>query len=97
MRFEENWPEMRPVVLKLLQQEPVSQKEWQNLFYTCHLVCLWDDTAALKMKQALKNDIMDFINNAQQVRLIFCSMLDRNTTYLIVNFILCLLYKLNTV
>lgn len=68
--FEDKWPEMRPVVLKLLQQEPVTQHEWQNLFYAVHLVCLWDEQGALKMKQALKTDIMEFIKKAQQVRFI---------------------------
>ncbi|VVC31505.1 Cullin homology,Cullin, N-terminal,Cullin protein, neddylation domain,Winged helix-turn-helix DNA- [Cinara cedri] len=66
IRFEEKWPNMRPVVLKLLQQETVTQNEWQDLFYTVHLVCLWDDNAPIKMKQALKSDIMDFIKKAQQ-------------------------------
>lgn len=68
MRFEEKWPEMRPVVLKLLQQETVTQNEWQDLFYAVHLVCLWDDQGPLKMKQTLKTDIMEFIKKAQQVR-----------------------------
>lgn len=58
---------MRPVVLKLLQQESVSHNEWQDLFYAVHLVCLWDENAPLKMKHALKTDIMEFINNAQRV------------------------------
>lgn len=66
-RFEDKWPEMRPVVLKLLQQEPVSQNEWQDLFYGIHLVCLWDELGPSKMRQSLKTDIMEFINNAQQV------------------------------
>lgn len=60
---------MRPVVLKLLQQETVSQNEWQDLFYAVHLVCLWDDHGPIKMRQALKSDIMDFIKKAQQVRI----------------------------
>lgn len=70
MRFEEKWIEMRPVVLKLLQQEPVTQNEWQNLFYAVHLVCLWDDQGPTKMRQALKTDIMEFIKKAQLVIII---------------------------
>ncbi|XP_050531623.1 cullin-5 [Daktulosphaira vitifoliae] len=66
VRFEEKWPEMRPVVLKLLQQEPVTQNEWQDLFYAVHLVCLWDEQGPIKMRQALKTDIMEFIKKAQQ-------------------------------
>lgn len=67
MRFDEKWLEMRPVVLKLLQQEPVSHNEWQDLFYNVHLVCLWDEHGPGKMKLALKSDIMEFIKKAQQV------------------------------
>lgn len=61
---------MRPIILKLLQQESVSHNQWQDLFYTVHLVCLWDETAPIKMKHALKADIMEFIINAQKVRTI---------------------------
>ncbi|XP_023726847.1 cullin-5 isoform X2 [Cryptotermes secundus] len=57
---------MRPLILKLLQQEHVSKPEWQELFYSVHLVCLWDEKGPLKVKEALKDDIMDFIKKAQQ-------------------------------
>lgn len=60
---------MRPIILKLLKQEPVTQAEWQDLFYSVHLVCLWDDKGAVKLRDALKENIMDFIKQAQQVRL----------------------------
>ena len=33
IKFAERWPEMRPVVLKLLNQEHVTRDEWQNLFW----------------------------------------------------------------
>lgn len=59
---------MRPIVLKLLKQEPVTQNEWQELFYSVHLVILWDEKGATKVKDALKEDITDFIKQAQQVR-----------------------------
>lgn len=65
--FEDKWPAMRPLILKLLQQEHVSKPEWQELFYSVHLVCLWDEKGPLKVKEALKDDIMDFIKKAQQV------------------------------
>jgi cullin-5 len=58
---------MRPIILKLLQQEPVTQAEWQDLFYSVHLVCLWDEKGPPKVKDSLKDDIMDFIKKAQQV------------------------------
>lgn len=32
-RFSDRWPEMQPVVLKLLKQEHVTRDEWQNLFW----------------------------------------------------------------
>ena len=67
--FEDKWPNMRPIVLKLLQQEPVTQNEWQELFYSVHLVCLWDDNGGAKVKEALKEDISNFIKQAQKVRL----------------------------
>ncbi|XP_039288554.1 cullin-5 [Nilaparvata lugens] len=64
--FEDKWPSMRPIILKLLQQEPVTHNEWQDLFYSVHVVCLWDEKGPLKVKDALKEDIMDFIKRAQQ-------------------------------
>ncbi|GLG95736.1 Cullin homolog 1 [Gryllus bimaculatus] len=66
LMFEDKWPSMRPIILKLLQQEPVTQNEWQDLFYSVHLVCLWDEKGPPKVKEALKDDIMDFIKQAQQ-------------------------------
>ncbi|XP_012219045.1 cullin-5 isoform X2 [Linepithema humile] len=63
--FEDKWPYMRPIILKLLKQEPVTQAEWQDLFYSVH-VCLWDDKGPPKLRDALKEDIMDFIQQAQQ-------------------------------
>ena len=32
-QFKDKWPEMKPVVLKLLKQEHVSREEWQDLFW----------------------------------------------------------------
>lgn len=57
---------MRPIILKLLQQEAVTQTEWQELFFSIHMVCLWDDKGAYKLRDALKEDIVDFIKKAQQ-------------------------------
>lgn len=33
-----------------------------------HAVCLWDDKGPAKIHQALKEDILDFIKQAQVVR-----------------------------
>lgn len=58
---------MRPIILKLLKQESVTQGEWQDLFYSVQ-VCLWDDKGPPKLRDALQEDIMDFIQQAQQVK-----------------------------
>lgn len=63
--FEEVWPDMRLIVLKLLKQETVSQVEWQDLFYGVHLVCLWDEKGAAKIYDCLRNDVVEFIAHAQ--------------------------------
>ncbi|XP_063241270.1 cullin-5 isoform X2 [Bacillus rossius redtenbacheri] len=63
--FEAKWPSMRPIILKLLQQETVTPEEWQGLFYAVYVVCMWDDKGPPKVKEALKDDIMDFIKKAQ--------------------------------
>jgi cullin-5 len=67
LTFEDQWPSMRPIILKLLQQEPVTQNEWHGIFYSVHIVCLWDEKGPPKVKDALRDDIMDFIKRAQQV------------------------------
>lgn len=53
---------MRPIVLKVLKQEPVSQSEWQDLFYGVHLICLWDEKGAVKIYDCLQEDIVAFID-----------------------------------
>lgn len=53
---------MRPIVLKVLKQEPVSQSEWQDLFYGVHLICLWDEKGAVKIYECLQEDIVAFID-----------------------------------
>ncbi|XP_045196669.2 cullin-5-like isoform X2 [Mercenaria mercenaria] len=56
---------MRPSVLKLLRQEPVTRSEWHDLFWAVHSVCLWDDKGPQKVYQALQDDILEFIKHAQ--------------------------------
>lgn len=63
--FDEVWPALRPTVLKMLKQEPVSQSEWQDLFYGVHLICLWDEKGAAKIYDCLQDDILAFIKQAQ--------------------------------
>lgn len=69
-KFEEQWPHMRTIVLKLLHQESVSHVEWQDLFYSVHMVCLWDDKGSSKIKETLKESISDYIFRAQKVKFI---------------------------
>ncbi|XP_014663388.1 PREDICTED: cullin-5-like isoform X2 [Priapulus caudatus] len=58
---------MRPCVLKLLRQDSVSRSEWQELFMNVHLVCLWDDrNGPPRVHEALRTDILDFIEQAQK-------------------------------
>ncbi|XP_064604567.1 cullin-5-like isoform X2 [Liolophura sinensis] len=63
--FEGKWPSMKITVLKLLRQECVTRSEWQDLFWAVHSVCLWDDKGPQKVYQALQDDILDFIRQAQ--------------------------------
>lgn len=65
LQFEDKWPSMRPSILKLLRQEPVSRSEWQDLFWSVHSVCLWDEKGSPKVYQALQEDILSFIKQAQ--------------------------------
>jgi cullin-5 len=65
-QFEDKWPAMRPTVLKVLRQETVSRSEWHDLFMAVHSLCLWDENGAPKVLAALRNDILDFIKQAQK-------------------------------
>jgi len=66
--FEEQWPKMQPSIVKLLRQESINRSEWQDLFYSIHQVCSWDEKAAAKIYKALQDNILEFIRQAQQVR-----------------------------
>src|SRR5882724_3778996 len=56
---------MKTVVGKLLRQEPVSKNEWQDMFWSVHTVCLWDEKGTLKLHESLKRDVLCFIQNCQ--------------------------------
>lgn len=64
--FEDKWPSMRPTILKLLRQEAVTRAEWHDLFWLVHSVCLWDDKGPPKVYGALREDILEFIKQAQE-------------------------------
>jgi len=63
--FEDKWPSMRPTILKLLRQEAVTRAEWHDLFWLVHSVCLWDEKGPPKVYSALREDILEFITQAQ--------------------------------
>ncbi|KAL6071585.1 hypothetical protein STEG23_024556 [Scotinomys teguina] len=65
LQFEDKWDFMRPIVLKLLRQESVTKQQWFDLFSDVHAVCLWDEKGSSKIHQALKEDILEFIKQAQ--------------------------------
>ena len=56
---------MQTVVGKLLRQEPVSKTEWQDIFWSVHTVCMWDDRGPLKLHECLKRDVLNFIQQCQ--------------------------------
>jgi len=64
--FQERWPNMRPTILKLLRQESVPRAEWQELFWSVHSLCVWDDKSPPKIFAALREDILVFIHQAQE-------------------------------
>lgn len=66
LQFDERWPKMRPTILKLLHQEPITRNEWQGLFWDVHAVCLWDEKGPSKLYAALQEDILEFIRIAQR-------------------------------
>lgn len=60
--FEDKWPDMYPVVLKLLSQKSVTRDEWQKLFWDVYTICSWDEDSGVgKLYDALRNIILDFI------------------------------------
>lgn len=65
LSFDDHWPSMRPIILKLLHQEAVTRTEWQDLFWLVHTVCLWDDKGPPKVYSNLQDNILDFIKQAQ--------------------------------
>ncbi|XP_037094128.1 cullin-5-like [Pollicipes pollicipes] len=62
--FQEQWPNMEPVIQRLLQQDPVSKTDWQNLFWSTHTVCLWDEKGAPKVYRYLQEAVQSFVKLA---------------------------------
>ena len=51
---------------QIIKQEAVSRVEWHDLFWLVHSVCLWDDKGPPKVYSALREDILEFIKQAQE-------------------------------
>ena len=47
-------------------QETVTRSEWHDLFWLVHSVCLWDEKGPVKVFTAIKEDILEFIKQAQE-------------------------------
>ncbi|XP_043240835.1 cullin-5-like [Amphibalanus amphitrite] len=62
--FQEQWPSMEPVIQRLLQQDPVTKADWQNLFWSTHTVCLWDEKGAPKVYRYLQEAVQSFVKLA---------------------------------
>lgn len=65
LKFEHKWPHMRPIVIKLFKQEPVTPAEYQELFHNVHLVCLWDEKGPIKLRELLHEDIYLYVDQVQ--------------------------------
>ena len=58
-KYTQNWQFIQ-------RQEAVSRVEWHDLFWLVHSVCLWDDKGPPKVYSALREDILEFIKQAQE-------------------------------
>lgn len=77
---------MEPIIKKILHQEPVTRKEWQDLFFSTYTVCLGDDSGTLKIKENLEKAINEYTQNVQNVRIVqlFRLFLSKNTLFLLI-------------
>ncbi|CAF0818750.1 unnamed protein product [Rotaria sp. Silwood1] len=64
--FQDRWPQMKRVVLKILRQEPTSQVEWQNLFTDVYSVSTWYPSSIPEIFSELSNEITRHIKQAQE-------------------------------
>lgn len=59
--FEQHWPDIEPVVKKLIFNQEISKKQWQNLFCDVHMICSWDETGCMKLVTALHQEISSLL------------------------------------
>lgn len=64
--FDSKWPEIRPLINRLLKQENVQRNEWVNLFSDIHSMCLWNENCIPRIKQELEMNILVFIRTVQE-------------------------------
>lgn len=52
--FERIWPEICPVIDRLLSEKVVTRDEWQNLSHDVYKICCWDEKGPYKLLAALR-------------------------------------------
>lgn len=57
--FENHWPNIQPLVRRLIYNQAINISEWQNLFCDVHMVCSWDERGCLKLIEALKKEFVE--------------------------------------
>lgn len=65
-QFAGKWPDMRPIVVKILKQKGVTKGEWQDLFWDVHKVTNWDDKGIPKIFEALRFEVTAYISDIQR-------------------------------
>ena len=66
-QFDGKWPGMKPIVIKILKQKGVTKAEWQDLFWDVHKVTQWDEKGVMKIFEALKSVVSEYINEVQRI------------------------------
>lgn len=68
--FETYWPKVKPVVKKLIYQEPIHQIEWQHLFSDIHQICTWDEHGPHKLLKYLRHEFKKLLKSEIRLKLI---------------------------
>lgn len=67
--FKHHWPNIQPIIRKLIFKEPIGIAEWQNLFYDIHMICSWDTKGSYKLLKNLEFELRDSYITRTQIRL----------------------------
>lgn len=73
--FENHWPNIQPLVRRLIYNQAINISEWQNLFCDVHMVCSWDERGCHKLIKALKTEFVETFIKETRTRL-ECSILE---------------------